>query len=305
VLILGAGGKIGPEQFCSVAGKSSAIEDALRRAESITTRMRIVAVVAERQRELWQKPLASLRDGNIVVQPEIRGTAVALLQPLLHILERDPNARVVILPLSHLHADPAAMVHAIRYAVGRIEAAQSTVLLMGVKPEAPNSDADFIMPGFSEGYGVSQVARLIEKPTGLHARELIANGALLNAAITVASGASLLQLFERNFADLVLRMRAVVQHDLVRLTPAAVVKILFDRLPIIDFHRDVIDGSEASVHLLAVPPFGASDAIIADGASRVAPVIQKQKLARFAGRSATSVDNESATSVASRFETAE
>jgi len=34
---------------------------------------------------------------NLIVQPENRGTAIGLLLPLLHVYQRDPQARIVIL----------------------------------------------------------------------------------------------------------------------------------------------------------------------------------------------------------------
>jgi len=89
-----------PKQFCSPQSGPSLLQEALRRAEAVAPRSRICTIVAEQHRRWWEGPLWSLPPQNIIVQPENRGTAAGLLLPLLlHIEARDPQARVVVLPV--------------------------------------------------------------------------------------------------------------------------------------------------------------------------------------------------------------
>src|SRR5260221_7273806 len=95
------GGLSVPKQFCSLQGGPSLLEETLWRAESVTQRRRMVTVVAAQHRRWWEAPLWSAEPENVIVQPENKGTAPGLLLPLLHIVRRDPNATVVVLPSDH------------------------------------------------------------------------------------------------------------------------------------------------------------------------------------------------------------
>jgi mannose-1-phosphate guanylyltransferase len=90
-----------PKQFCSLCGGASLLEETLSRAETVATRSHIVTVVAAEHRRWWEPTLWTLPGENIVVQPQNKGTATGLLLPLLHILRRDPNATVAVLPSDH------------------------------------------------------------------------------------------------------------------------------------------------------------------------------------------------------------
>jgi hypothetical protein len=56
-----------------------------------------------------------------------------------------------------------------------------------------------------------------------------------------------------------MEMRGVVRHD--RLDPADAIAAveLYDHLPTLDFSRDIVEGQEANLQVLAVPPCGWSD----------------------------------------------
>jgi len=80
-----------PKQFCSLRGGASLLDEALARGEAVTSRSRVLAVVAGCHRRWWEGALRSLPPDNVIVQPENKGTAAGLLLPLLHIVTRDPE----------------------------------------------------------------------------------------------------------------------------------------------------------------------------------------------------------------------
>src|SRR5262245_39381555 len=90
-----------PKQYCSLRGGRSLLGDVLARAGRCVPRRRIVVVVAEQHRRFWERELADFPPENIVVQPSNRGTAAGILLPLLTVLERDPGARLAVLPSDH------------------------------------------------------------------------------------------------------------------------------------------------------------------------------------------------------------
>jgi hypothetical protein len=81
------------------------LEEQLDRAAALASRPRICAVVTQEQRRrLESSPLWFLPESNVFAHPEKVGTAHGILLALLRISERDPEARVVLLPSTqHTH----------------------------------------------------------------------------------------------------------------------------------------------------------------------------------------------------------
>ncbi len=246
-----------PKQYCSLRGGPSLLEQALQRARSIAAPERVCMVVAAQHRRWWSSALADMPEENVIVQPENRGTAIGILLPLLRILERDPQARIVLLPSDHHLRDEHIMAQSLLQAEQHIRGRNDSLLLLGIEPEEADPGLGYIMPGLSAGPRTYQVAYFVEKPEASVAQDLISKGALWNAFIIVAVGDFLLRMFDRKFADLVTEMRCAVRHGYS--TSADVLSGLYAHLPVLDFSCDIIEGQEACLQVLAVPPCGWSD----------------------------------------------
>jgi mannose-1-phosphate guanylyltransferase len=241
-----------PKQFCSLCGGASLLDEALQRAASVAPVQRICSVVAEQHARWWCRSLAGLEPGNVLVQPQNRGTALGILLALLNILERDPEAWVVILPADHHVGDEDVLAGALRRAVGAVRARPEHILLLGVTPEEADPELGYIVPASDSVAGPAQVARFVEKPTVGEAEALIARGALWNAFIVAARASSLLDLFNRHDRGLARRMRSAVRRAVFGPTTTALVE-LYGRLDSIDFSRDIAERYGAAFRVLRVP----------------------------------------------------
>jgi mannose-1-phosphate guanylyltransferase len=248
-----------PKQFCSLLNGPPLVDEALRRARGIATTDRVCTVVAAQHRGWWRRLRGPLPALNVIVQPQNRGTANGILLPLLHIAERDPNARIVLLPSDHHVQDEPVLAQALCSAVAQLRSRPAPILLLGLTPDEPDPELGYIVPGDRNGQGSFEVAEFVEKPTTARARELIAAGALWNAFIIAAAAQTLLRLLERRFPEIVTEMRDVVRRDLQRATDAHTAA-LYVHLPTLDFSRDVLgNGTGANLHVVQVPPCGWSD----------------------------------------------
>ncbi len=247
-----------PKQFCSLHGGDSLLHDALKRAESIASPDHICAVVSQQHQRWWESTLADVASANIIVQPRNSGTANGILLPLLCILERDPEARVVILPSDHHVRQETVLAAALQRGVQELSTRGVHVLLMGILPEEADPDLGYIMPGSRDG-AVSTVNRFVEKPDAAHARALVDEGALWNAFIVVAKGTAMLQLFIQRFPHIVKSMRQVVVQN--QFTPglSAAALDLYRGLPDIDFSRQILQDAESVLRVMQVPHCGWSD----------------------------------------------
>lgn len=248
-----------PKQFCSLFEGPSLLHEALKRARAVSDDAHTCVVVAEQHRHWWQGALGSLSPANIIVQPENRGTANGILLPLLHILEREPGARIVLLPSDHHVRQEPILAAALRKAAEQLEWRSDETLLLGIEPQEADSELGYILPGASDGRGALTVARFIEKPPAAQARELIRSGGLWNAFIVASRAQTLLALFRRRVPEIVERMHTAIQHDRDVGAAGRAITGLYSHLPIIDFSRDIVPGQESALRAVRVPSCGWSD----------------------------------------------
>ena len=274
-----------PKQFCSLYEGPSLLEEALHRGESVADRSRICAVVAEQHRCWWEDALGSLPDRNVIVQPQNRGTANGILLPLMHILPRDPSARIVLLPSDHHVLQEAVLTASLRDALEQLDWRSDETLLLGIQPGEVDPDLGYILPGGTDGRGALTVARFIEKPSQAVAGELIRAGGLWNAFIVVTTPVALLDLFRQRIPQVVEAMRAAVQRDREQGPGATAVTELYRKLSVIDFSRDIVAGQESKLRVLPVRACGWSDL---GTPKRVAEVLERARRAKaaFPGRPA-------------------
>ena len=170
-----------PKQFCSLQGGPCLLQEALQRAASVAPLERICSVVAEQHRPWWTPLLNYLPEENVISQPQNRGTAFGILLPLLRIVERDPDATVVLLPADHYLSDEKIMAGALRRAATLAHADRGSIYLLGVEPDEPDTELGYIVPAARGRDGAAGVLRFIEKPNAIRARVLLDAGALWNS----------------------------------------------------------------------------------------------------------------------------
>jgi mannose-1-phosphate guanylyltransferase len=252
-----------PKQFCSLRGGASLLHEAIKRAESIVPPHRTCTIVAAQHRIWWERPLACFPAANVIVQPRNRGTANGVLLPLLHILTRDPDAQVILLPSDHHIREEARLARALRKAIGQLplssDGPSDGIVLLGIEPEESDAELGYIVPGRACGEGSFAVERFVEKPSEMQARELIGRGGLWNAFIIAAAGRALLGLFERRCADVVASMRTALQREATSRANGSAIDDLYGHLPLLDFSKDILEGQEMHLRVLPVARCGWSD----------------------------------------------
>lgn len=248
-----------PKQFCSLYDGPSLLDEAIARATVVADNSNICVVVAGQHHQWWAPMLSGLPADNVILQPENRGTANGILLPLLHILERDPAAQIVMLPSDHHVRQEAVLATALRKAVEQLRWRSDEALLLGLQPEEIDAELGYIVPGRSDGKGAFSVRHFVEKPSFSQARDLIQAGALWNAFIMVSSAQGMLRIFMQKMPQIVARMRAAVKRDLDAGANATAMRDLYADLPTIDFSRNILPGQESCLRVLPVQRCGWSD----------------------------------------------
>jgi mannose-1-phosphate guanylyltransferase len=236
------------------------LQETLRRAQSIASPERICTIVAAQHSRWWSSRLSAIFEQNWIVQPQNRGTANGILLGLLHILERNLHATLVLPPSDHDCQDEPTLRQSLRQAVARLSLHSQEILLLGIEADAPDPERGYIVPVNVYGDGVSPISEFVEKPTLPRAEALIERGALWNAFIFAAKGRVLLALFERRFPKIVRDMRRAVRSVMKSPQNATPIEELYGGLPSLDFSRHILQESRhEGLCVLAVPACGWSD----------------------------------------------
>ncbi|HEY4369401.1 MAG TPA: sugar phosphate nucleotidyltransferase [Steroidobacteraceae bacterium] len=251
-----------PKQYCSLTGCHSLLEETVARARNVVSPDRICTVVAQTHREWWSEQLADSHPRNVIVQPRNRGTGIGVLYSLLHISHRDPAAQVLLLPADHYVRDETTLRQSLRNAMQRVQENPGAPLLLGVRPEHPDPELGYIIPGIRDDHGSDTVTRFVEKPNPAVAAQIIDADGLWNTFIIAASVQTLINMFVQRYPPLVMEMKVIVSRSLLAESGTALWPALFDlyeRLPDIDFSRDLLQGREDWLRVMAVPACGWND----------------------------------------------
>lgn len=245
-----------PKQYCTLHGGPSLLAATLDRALALGVAERILVVVATEHERWWRRELAGCDPANVLVQPQNRGTAVGVMWPVRTALDRDPRARVLVMPSDHWFAVPGIALDAMRSALHAVLASPANPVLLGMAAEDPDTEYGWIVPAAAGG-GPLPVSRFVEKPPPAEAAALWRAGALWNSFVVAADAAGLWQLCERLLPH--------VAHglDSVFAAPAGVrsaaLGALYRALPTADFSRAVLQPAASALRVLPVGGCGWTD----------------------------------------------
>jgi mannose-1-phosphate guanylyltransferase len=262
-------GVVVPKQFCSLQGGPSLMQEALQRAATVAPMQRVCTVVAAQHRHWWTSMLSYLPERNVIVQPHNRGTAHGILLPLLRIVERDPQATLVLVPADHYWGDENVIIASLQKAADLARANSEAIYLLGIEPEEADPELGYILPASQERDSAAAVLRFVEKPAAPRAQTLLQRGALWNSFITAASASALLKLFAGAFHFTIDAMRSLSGSDL---------ETAYRELRSVDFSRDVLQGNENVLQVLRVPACGWTDL---GTPKRVRAILQRLEEARL------------------------
>jgi mannose-1-phosphate guanylyltransferase len=242
-----------PKQFCSLRGGNTLVQDAIARVQRCVEPDSIVTIVSRAHRRHWTRDLAEQPSANIVEQPSLRGTAAGILLPLLVLAERDPRARLLIMPSDHHVEAMDVFARATEQALESVEDDDEHTVLLGISPDDADTEYGWIVPEEIDEEGRLRVRTFVEKPPLARAVTLRHRGALWNSFVMATSVPALLSMFRARLPELLDRMVTARANG-----PAALERA-WGELPTHDFSADVLAGSEDRLRLHPVPPCGWTD----------------------------------------------
>lgn len=197
-----------PKQFCPVIGGETLLDQTRRRVARVVSPEKTM-IVLTKSHEAFYRSLNVPAD-LLAIQPQNKGTAPAILFPLLRIASRAPDAIVAIFPSDHHFSDDEGFMSHVEAAFDAAQRHPEVVTLMGITPEAPEVEFGWIEPHAGIFGGLSRVRRFWEKPTAGVARKLMDQGCLWNSFVMVGRVDAFLSMTKQALPDLYRLFEAVV-----------------------------------------------------------------------------------------------
>lgn len=217
-----------PKQFSKLNGDKSLFQDCANRllsSDLVTFKSPIIItnstfrfIVAQQLSEL------SIDPGQILLEPEAKNTAPAILAACIMAHSIDENANLLISPSDHLIPNTLAFHKAI--SIGFDHVLEGKFVMFGIKPTRPETGFGYI--GLSskslDKYGVSEVVSFNEKPNLINAEKMLAAGNFVwNSGIFLVSASEMIKAFKEfnnKTFELVDEAMRNASHDLGFLRPA-------------------------------------------------------------------------------------
>lgn len=244
-----------PKQFATIIGNESLLQATLRRASCWSPPEKTVIVVAEECEEQARDQVRGLGSFDIVLQPKNIGTGPGVLLPLSHVVAKDPEAVVVVVPSDHYVRDQWSFVDSVRHAE-RVARAEETIVLVAAVPDGPETQYGWIVAERRER-SADRVVAFSEKPSQDVANQLFSTGALWNTFIMVGRAKHFWALARRHLGP----QTALFDSYLRAVgTPCArsVVSNLYVTMSSADYSADVLQKSSA-LSVVPLAPCGWSD----------------------------------------------
>ncbi|PIE15531.1 MAG: mannose-1-phosphate guanylyltransferase/mannose-6-phosphate isomerase [Rhodobacterales bacterium] len=217
-----------PKQFVPLVGETSLFQASAQRlsgsgftAPMVLTNSDFRFIVTEQLSEIGIDP------GAILIEPEGKNTAPAVLAAALYLEQSDPEGLMLIAPADHVVPEADAFRDAVQAGVAAARAGQ--LVTFGIKPTHAETGYGYLELADDPGDFSAREIPLrpfVEKPDAPHAEEMLKAGHYLwNAGIFLFSVKAILAAFRAHAPDLIAPVQAAIQQakpDLgfLRLAPA-------------------------------------------------------------------------------------
>ena len=155
---------------------------------------------------------AGIDPGAVLIEPEARNTAPAVLAAALWLERQDSEALMLVAPSDHVVPDAAAFRAAVDAGVEAARAGR--IVTFGIRPDRPETGYGWLELAEAPPEGVADarpLLRFVEKPDAARAAEMLAAGRFLwNAGIFLFSVRSILAAFAAHAPELVAPARRAV-----------------------------------------------------------------------------------------------
>ncbi len=184
-----------PKPLFSIDGNASLLADTIARHVPLVPRERIFVLAAAAHERPFRRELRGLIPAqNLIVEPQARGTAVAIAYGAAIIKRRLGDGVIAAVAADHYIATAAQYRRTLADAI-RLAAAGESIVAIGIPPTGPDTGYGYQKIGPKVGAGF-RIEKFVEKPPLAIARRMVRSGRYLwNASMFVVSTRTLAREF--------------------------------------------------------------------------------------------------------------
>ncbi len=167
-----------PKQFLPLLSERTMLQETVDRVTSMIEPSNILVITGREYVDLAREQLPDVPLENIIGEPSGKGTAPAIGLGAVALLERDPNATMVVLSADHMiqRADRFRKALLAAHEIAQ----QGYLVTLGITPDYPHTGYGYIQRGTAlethHGFEAFEVARFVEKPDRPTAEQYVAQG---------------------------------------------------------------------------------------------------------------------------------
>ena len=209
-----------PKQFSKLIGGSTLLQESAVRLTSsdllkfyppiVLTNSRLRFLVKEQLEQI------DIKAGSIIIEPQVKDTAPAIMAGTLFAMNTDPDALILVAPSDHLINSNLELHKAIKK--GLDDASNGAVITLGIKPMGPETAYGYLEVSRSNNDELVKVNKFIEKPSYDLAEKMFKNENFLwNAGIFLFKAKTIIDAFRTNCPNIFRNVEASVKESIVDL----------------------------------------------------------------------------------------
>lgn len=251
-----------PKQFCAVVGDATLLKQTRRRVSSMIDPGQTFLVLTSVHERYYRDQVVDVPQSRLLIQPQNRGTAAAILYSLMRLYALDSEALVAFFPSDHHFMNDNAFAGQIELAFSQASIHPNKVVLLGIVPDAPEVSYGWIEPGTRLenpcAGSLLQVKCFWEKPSATCASDLMRRGCLWNSFIMIGRVDSFLKVTRQTIPHLHNSFASIRQSFMTK-GEADAVSALYAGIPFSSFSDDVLSASPESLAVIRGSSLGWSD----------------------------------------------
>jgi mannose-1-phosphate guanylyltransferase len=163
-----------PKQLLQITSDKTMLEETIDRISDLIPIKNTFVITGTNIRELLMKNIPSLKEENLIAEPESKNTCLAIGVAAVHIKKQDPEATMVVLSSDHHIKSPKELIRVLKVAMDEANKGEYLITL-GIVPTRPETAYGYIeladLFNTYEEISVYKINQFKEKPDRITAQE--------------------------------------------------------------------------------------------------------------------------------------
>ncbi|MCL6257512.1 mannose-1-phosphate guanylyltransferase [Aquiflexum sp. TKW24L] len=191
-----------PKQFLDILGTGrTLLQMTYDRFVMISDKSQFFVVTNSKYENLVKEQLPEIPEDQILTEPLRRNTATCIAYASYRILNKNPEAKVIVTPADHLILQENNFFQTIEIAIAAADT-DDRLITLGIRPNRPETGYGYIQYISNQGNPVKKVKTFTEKPNAKLALTFMESGDFVwNSGMFVWKVSSIIKAFEKYMPD--------------------------------------------------------------------------------------------------------